>query len=192
MPESAQGVHGIATPHHTLAPRLIRRVIVGQHVAAPAASITFDTIPPYFTNLVLRLTAVSNDTTGTTTDLNLTVNDDNGSNMYGYAETHYTGSVSGSASTGATIAIIGKIPTQGTGTVAGRPGSLKLTLFGIASTVWQKQWVSHDFCQPTTTNSFVYFRGGAYRSADPVRRFTLSCAAGSFIQDSMFDLYGEP
>jgi hypothetical protein len=192
MPESAQGVHGIATPHHTLAPRFIRRVIVGQQVAAPATSVTFDAIPTYFTNLVLRVLAVSDTTTGTTTDLNLTVNDDNGSNMYGYVESHYTGSVSGSESLGATIAVIGKVPTQGTGTIAGRPGSVRVTMFGVNSDVWQKSWVSHDFCQPTSSASFLYVRGGAYRSADPIRRLTLSCVLGNFIQNSMFDLYGEP
>lgn len=193
MPEAPQGVHGFTAPHHTLGPRLITRIIVGTHVGAPAASVTFDPIPPYFTNLVLRGTAVSDDTSATTTSLQLTANSDNASNMYGYAEVHYTGSTAGSDSTGATIAIIGLLPTRHASNVAGRPGALRLTMLGYASTIWQKHWISQDFSQPASAvGSFVYARGGLYRSTDPVRRLTLSCVAGSFVQNSMFDLYGEP
>ncbi|CAB5222160.1 hypothetical protein UFOVP360_10 [uncultured Caudovirales phage] len=161
-------------------------LIKGETIASSAASYTFTAIPSTFTDLVLRISARSDDAS-TVRGVNVTYNGVSGTS---YSEI----ALSGNGST-ATSFLSSSVGTSSLGVVSG--GNTTANTFGSLEayipsyTASQNKQVSSDSASEDNATAAVR-RGNAslFRNTSAISSITLVLNAGNFATGSSFYLYG--
>lgn len=166
-------------------------LISRQLLAAPAASVTFSSIPQTYENLVLEIIAACSDATAGI-DLHAQFNGDTGAN-YDWAGSYASGA--GGGQEGQVAATSMKIG-YGVGTTApaNQAALTHIRINGYARTTFLKTAIAQaDSVQgATTTTTFMESLMGNWRSTAAINRITFTDASGgNFIAGSVFSLYGE-
>jgi hypothetical protein len=158
-------------------------------LGAPAATITFSSIPGTYRHLMIEWQGASNNVGGAIT-LMMRFNGDTGTN-YDWAANIFSGAgvaSSADSGTGDITMNVGAIGgTTSTGTSGGR-----IDIQNYAATTLQKTAISHSTTKNANTAGNVFWKatGAHWRSSVAVTSVALFPSAGSFITGTMIQLYG--
>lgn len=146
-----------------------------QIISSATVGVTFESIPQYFTDLVL---VVNGNTSAGPTDNNMRFNDDAGSN-YGATMLFGQGSSSGSGLTTAANLEVGGIYWA-----SGR-GSRTVHIMNYANPNVFKNVLSQ-----ASSDTQVNFRAGTWRNTAPITSIYVFVGASTYVAGTTFNLYG--
>jgi hypothetical protein len=149
--------------------------IASQVLSSAAAGITFESIPQYYTDLVL---VVNGNTTAGPTDNNMRFNDDAGSNygatmLYGQSGGSYSG-----LTTAANLEVGGIY--WGTGR-----GSRTMHIMNYANPN-----VFKNVLAQASSDTQVNFRAGTWKNTAPITSIYVFVGASTYVAGTTFNLYG--
>lgn len=163
-------------------------------LGSAAATVTFSSIPAYFTSLKLFVMAKSSGSAaGAETNLRVQFNGDTAANYGGrYISIENSTTVTGVANNSQTSADAGFITNAGAGgTTTG--GAVELTIPFYSNTNWNKQFTFNSQSGAAAIAWMTGSGGGAWTSTAAINSITLLLADGSnFTSNSVFALYGIP
>lgn len=161
-------------------------------LAAPAASVTFSSIPGIYSALLLLAVCRASDA-ATQENVLLQVNGDTGAN-YDFSNVQGAGNTTSAVSSAAqTNSFVGRMSAN-TAT-ANTLGQLAIQFVNYAGTGINKSWVSNYGCVNVQGTIAGYVSGQAFshwRNTGPITQITLfDQGGGNFVAPSTFTLYGE-
>lgn len=155
-------------------------------LTSSAASVTFSSIPSTYTDLVLRVSARSNES-ATTTTMKVTLNSDTGGN-YSVTELRGNGSTAASARDTA-VPYLNQYLINADTSTANTFGSLELYLPSYTAT--QKKPVGVFFVRENnTTAADIYATANLWQGTAAVTSIQLNANGNNFVSGSSFYLYG--
>lgn len=155
-----------------------------------AASVTFSSIPSFFTNLEIKVSAIS--TVAANQDiLQLQFNGDTGAHYeQGYIFIQNSNTVTGSHTGNNTSAACGFMWGNSSATV---PGVSAIEIPGYSATTLIKGFTFHSHASDTSALSWLIGSGGGgWNSTAAITSITLVPLSGNFAQNSVITLYGLP
>lgn len=165
--------------------------VIAETVVAgsPAANFDFTSISGSYRHLQLRIQARS-DTAATFVTVNMTFNNDSGSN-YDWQRSTVTNTTGANGATAATTSLRAGLTTAASAT-SNNPGQCVIDINNYAATVFFKTFLGNSIeFEGTTAATFVNERNcGQWRSTSAITRITLTPSAGSWIVGSTATLYG--
>lgn len=189
-------------PDHDLAPQLLQRIVVGNHVPAPTSSILFRNIPQHFQHLGVRIIAQFS-ATDVTVAVDIDYNpdrqpDDTISGPWAQIRHILQTTLSGTTSSALASPQFGVITGSNASNLLKNPGIIEGTIYCYSSVHWRyKSWTSRSWApaQNSTSNIEQYFNAGTadFGTHGPtLQSLKFSVAAGNFLVGSQFDLIGHP
>lgn len=161
---------------------LTYKVISSQTLNSDTATVTFNSIPATYTDLVLKMTLR---TTNSTNDCDVAVrfNGDTGAN-YAWNQMYATsGGIGGNSTTTATSLLAGNI--VGGGSYLGYV-PLEMNIFNYAQTTMYKGTL-HQGCNAHRT---VVYLAGNWRNTNAISSITISIQSGDIASGSILTIYG--
>ena len=153
--------------------------------AGGTTNINFNSIPSTYTDIILKL-SLRSDTSGTSRGLNLTFNNDTGSNYSNKNSYEYSGGVASTTSVGGTSRGVGLI--GGSSYSSNIFTSLNFYITNYAGSLAKTVGVEFATVNNSTTQYAGYYCG-LWNSSSAISSIQLLGSAG-FVQDSTAYLYG--
>ena len=156
-------------------------------VASPVSSVTFNSIPQAYTDLIVKFSARSSKTGTDNDQANLTFN----SSSTGYSDIILygrNGSAAGAASATSYITWAGIIPAASATTNTFSTSEIYVPNYTSSN----HKSVSIDNSEENNSSSdyFVTLLAGLWANSSAITSLTLTCNGGSFTTNSTFTLYG--
>lgn len=160
-------------------------LISAQTLASSAASVTFSSIPATYTDLVLRVSART-DQSGVSVSTIVTINGDTATN---YSRIILQGNGSAASSSSSSSAANTRILTQGTTATASTFGNTEIYI--PSYTVSQnKPFSSFVVTETNATATDMLAQAHLWRNTAAITSIVFSLSAGNFVSGSSFYLYG--
>jgi hypothetical protein len=161
------------------------QILASNTLSASVASVTFSGISSIYTDLALRISARTDQTSQPTSGLRLTFN---GTNTSTYNQLQGDGSTANSSPGGASFQLVGNI--NGPTSTANTFSSTEIYIPNYALTA-QKQFSSHSAQENNTTSAFTDVFALLQTPTQAITSITIvPGSAPNFVSGSSFYLYG--